>query len=336
MTEIHYSLDKLQGIIRKQKASKVVMVTSVTLKKKLDWALKDISKIYKRVEFVFIPDGEKAKDWKAIEILLKKFIQLSLDRKSIVIALGGGTIGDSVGFACSIYLRGINYINIPTTLLSQIDSAHGGKTGINFLNYKNQIGSFHNPVAIIVDERFIRTLNKDQVIDGLGEIIKAGFIRDKSILKLLGSQTIDSLSKSGILKEIIKRAVNVKQFYIKKDFKDQNIRQILNVGHTIGHALELKYKISHGKAVLHGMLQEAEISEKLSLSPLTVKKELTDLLEKLGINLEKNLKPDWKTILHDKKIQGNEIMWPYISKVGESKLISIKLLDLQSFLAIKI
>ena len=210
--------------------------------KELNWAIKEIG--VKKTNIIFIPDGEKAKEWNELERLLKKFSEFNLDRKSLVVALGGGTVGDMVGFASSIYLRGIRYIQVPTTLVAQVDSAHGGKTGINFLKYKNQIGTFYLPLTVIIDSHFIQTLENEQIVDGLGEIIKYGFIKDISILSLLKKHNLKTLVKSD-LEKIIKNLLKLKEYYISKDFKDGNIRQILNVGHTIGHAIELKYKISH-------------------------------------------------------------------------------------------
>ena len=130
---IAYSLKSIHKILEKNKPSKVCVVTSSKLVNKLNWAIKEIG--VPKSNIILIPDGEKSREWKELEKLLEKFSNLNLDRDCIVIALGGGTVGDMVGFACSIYLRGLKYIQVPTTLLSQVDSAHGGKTGINFLNY---------------------------------------------------------------------------------------------------------------------------------------------------------------------------------------------------------
>ncbi|OGN33912.1 MAG: hypothetical protein A3I39_01470 [Candidatus Yanofskybacteria bacterium RIFCSPLOWO2_02_FULL_47_9b] len=135
MSKILYSLKSLKGLLKKEKPSQVIIVTSAKLASKLGWAIKEIG--LSKKDLILIPDGEIAKEWEQMQTLLNKFIERGLDRKSIVIALGGGPIGDVVGFASAIYLRGIKYIQVPTTLLAQVDSAHGGKTGINFLHYKN-------------------------------------------------------------------------------------------------------------------------------------------------------------------------------------------------------
>lgn len=330
MPKILYSLKSIHKILKENNPSKVCLVTSDRLFKKLDWAIKEID--IPKTNIILLPDGEKSKEWKELELLLKKFSKLNLDRNSVVIALGGGSIGDITGFASSIYLRGIKYIQIPTTLLAQVDSAHGGKTGINFLNYKNQIGTFHLPISTIIDTRFIASLSKEQIIDGLGEIIKAGFIKDTSILNLLKKENINSLAKSKNLKEIVLKSIWVKDFFVSKDFKDSGDRQLLNVGHTIGHAVELKYKISHGKAVIIGMLQELLFTESLRLTSHSVRKNMLNLLKNLGINLDTDIKADWNIVLHDKKILGEKIMLPIIEKVGKSKLVTLNLETLKKSL----
>jgi 3-dehydroquinate synthase len=321
MSKIFFSLKKVHKIIQDSKPSKVCLVTSVKLAEELSWAIKKLN--IEKSQIILLPDGEKAKDWKEIERLLLRFISMGLDRKSLIIAFGGGTIGDSVGFATAIYLRGINYIQIPTTLLAQVDSAHGGKTGINFQNYKNQIGSFHLPIAVIIDTRFINSLPKEQIISGLGEIIKAGFIKDVSILSLLKKHTVSDFVTSSDLEKVVKKSIAVKEYFVSKDFEDSNLRSVLNVGHTFGHAIELKYKISHGMAVIMGMLQEFAFTESQKLTASSVRENLENLLCNLGIKVDTILKADFKIITHDKKIIGNNILFPVVESEGKVKLISL-------------
>lgn len=328
MPPIFYSLKELRPFLKKAKPSKVLIVISQTLIRKLDWAIREIP----HTNIITLPDGENAKEWKQIEILLKYFHKISLDRKSIVIALGGGTIGDVVGFASAIYLRGIKYIQIPTTLLAQVDSAHGGKTGINFNGYKNQVGFFNNPLAIIVDIRFLKSLSNDQLIDGLGEIIKAGLVKDSSILSLLRKEGAHVLQKKRTLALLVKKSIAVKQFYIRKDPKENYLRQILNAGHTVGHAIELKYKLSHGKAVLYGLLDELLIAESLGITPKSVRVNFVALLKKLNIKIERKFKVDLKSLHHDKKVYNDLILFPLIEREGKAKLITIKLTKLESLL----
>ena len=230
-----------------------------------------------------------------------------------------------------IYLRGIRYIQIPTTLLAQVDSAHGGKTGINFQGFKNQIGSFNTPLVTVVDISLLKSLSRDQIIDGLGEIIKAGLTKDPKILSILQKETFLSITNSPRLLELIKRSIKVKLSYTNKDYKDTKDRQLLNAGHTIGHAIELKYGISHGTAVLIGLVQELIFTESLGLSDPLVCRYLNNLLSTLDVSLNGKMKAEWSSVLHDKKIAEEAIVFPIIQKVRVSKLHKIDLKLLKRF-----
>lgn len=322
-----YSLKSLPKILKSSKPTKVCLVTSKKLVKPLSWAIKEIG--VPKSQIIFLPDGEKAKEWNILQKLLQKFSQLNLDRNSIVIVLGGGTVGDITGFAASIYLRGIRYIQIPTTLVAQVDSAHGGKTGVNFLKYKNQVGSYHLPIATIIDTRFLNSLSQEQIVDGLGEIIKAGFIKDPAIIFLLERHTLGNLIGSSDMKKIIHRSIAVKKYYTSLDFNDKGVRQLLNVGHTLGHAVELKYKISHGRAVIVGMLLEAELLGLLKITRASIKDDISNLLSKLGIRVDLDMKADWKTVMHDKKILGKVIDFPTIESIGKARIVKISLKTLR-------
>ncbi len=324
-----YNLKAINKLIEKDGPSKVVLITSANVQLRL----RDIfDRFFKNMPVIIIPDGEKAKSWRSIEKLLKKFLHLGLDRQALVIAVGGGTVGDSAGFAASIYLRGIKYINVPTTLLAQVDSSHGGKTGIDFENAKNQIGSFYPAIATIIDGEAINSNGLEQIIGGLGEIIKVGLIKDKSILSLLRKESVSTLSRSKKLHKIIKKSIKAKYFYVSKDEKDKGVRQVLNFGHTIGHAIELKYKISHGRAVLIGMVKELEIAERLKLTKPYVRENLLNLYGILGIGFTDKYKADWKAVLKDKKLVGDKIVLPIVVREGVSKLVKIPLLKLKKLI----
>jgi 3-dehydroquinate synthase len=183
---------------------------------------------------------------------------------------------------------------------------------------------------IVVDTTLLRSLSSEQVVDGLGEIIKAGLIKDASILKLLGKESVSKLLTSRSLQAIVRKAINVKKYYIAKDPQDIGVRQILNMGHTVGHAIELKYNISHGKAVILGMLAELKVGESLGLTPVSVRSRLIELLNSLEIDINSNYKPDWKLVLHDKKIKSGHIAFPVIMKEGEAKLVTLDLKRLRS------
>ena len=327
MSKVLYHIEDLKNILKREKPSNVHLVTSKKIAKKLSWVFVVLvntgAEGVSAGNIISVPDGEAAKTWDSLKNLLTEFSERKLDRSSLVIVLGGGTVGDLVGFACSIYMRGIRYIQIPTTLVAQVDSAHGAKTGIDFLSKKNHIGGIYEPVAIIADARLLKTLAKPQVIDGLGEIIKCGIIKDPSILSLLGKETVATLLNSKNLPLLIKKTIAVKGHYTNGDMHDKHKRQMLNFGHTVGHAIELKNKVSHGYAVLIGMLKELELTEKFGVTDKAVKDNLVKLLKGLDIAVDDGLKIDVGSISHDKKVNGDTIMFPVVFKNGQSKIVEM-------------
>ena len=331
MTPILHSVSALKPFLKKEKPSRVCIVTSKKVLPHVRWAVQTLKKL--KPTAILVPDGEKAKQWHVLEKLLKDFSHRGLDRESIVVILGGGTVGDLAGFAASIYMRGIRYVQIPTTLVAQVDSAHGGKTGIDFLGAKNQVGAFYPANAIVIDHRFIKSLSKSQIVDGLGEIIKYGLIKDPSILALLAPETVRSIHKSPKLASIIEQSIRVKDFYTSSDFKEQKGRIVLNFGHTYGHAIELKYGVSHGYAVLIGMLAELQLGEKLGITPIFVRKNLLAFLDKLGIDVGGAFKFDARLLDHDKKVKGKAIVLPVIVREGQAKLVAISTRRLKELLS---
>lgn len=325
---ILFSIKHLKRFVKAGKFSSITIITSKLVASKISGAIDLLKKISgSKLKIIFLPDGEKAKEWNVAQALLSQLIDLNIDRRGLLIAFGGGTIGDAVGFTASIYKRGLPYIQIPTTLVAQVDSAYGGKTGINFKGFKNQIGTTYNPVAVVADIKILKTLNNNQMVDGLGEIIKYGFIKDRSIINLLEKETVSSLKKNKSLEAIIRKSIKVKYFFTGKDPDDKGIRQMLNFGHTIGHAIELKYKISHGSAVIAGMLAELSVTEKLGITKKGTRQKLEKLLAKLGIETEKKIIPDWKAIAKDKKIISDRIILPVVKRIGTSFLVTIRLSD---------
>jgi 3-dehydroquinate synthase len=226
-------------------------------------------------DIVVIPDGERSKCLAAAGTLWKAFAQRELCRgESVVIALGGGVVGDLAGFAASTYMRGIGIIHVPTTLLACADSSVGGKTGVDFLKVKNLLGTFHQPEAVIVDTDFLKTLPSSELRNGMAEVVKHGVIGDAKLFRML------ERGKYG-LEELIGRSVGVKAKIVEKDERENGERRILNFGHTIGHAIELQNGgIGHGEAVSVGMVTEARIAERLGMF------HEVERLEKLLISLK--------------------------------------------------
>jgi len=248
---------------------------------------------------------------KCQEFLLKK----QFSRSDLIIALGGGVIGDLAGFVASTYKRGIDFISIPTTTLSQIDSSIGGKTAINFAGVKNVVGTFYQPIAVFIDIDTLASLTTRHFNNGLIEAVKAGLIKDKSLFELFEKDKID-------IEEIIYKAIVVKRDIVIVDEKELGIRKILNFGHTIGHGIEAYYHNSvyyHGEAVALGMLKVIEDSE--------IKQRLINVLTKLNVATDINYDKDvvYKYILNDKKIHNNSISLVRIKAIGESYLQEISL-----------
>ncbi|WP_024332866.1 3-dehydroquinate synthase [Gordonia hirsuta] len=210
-----------------------------------------------------IPDAEDGKDLQVAAYLWDVFGQIGLMRNDKVVSLGGGAATDLAGFAAATWMRGIGVIHVPTTLLAMVDAAVGGKTGINTDAGKNLVGSFHEPDAVLIDLGTLETVPRNEIIAGLAEVIKTGFIADPVILDLIEADPEAALDPTGeVLPELIRRSVQVKADVVSADLKESSLREILNYGHTLGHALERRerYKWRHGAAISVGMLFAAELA----------------------------------------------------------------------------
>lgn len=210
-----------------------------------------------------VPDAEDAKTVAVLDACWARFAEAGLDRTSVVIGLGGGTVTDLAGFAAATYMRGVRYIAAPTTVLGMVDAAVGGKTGINTAAGKNMVGSFYEPAAVIADLDVLHTLPEADRIAGLAEIIKCGFIADPEVLRIVESDPAKALQPgSAELAELIRRGVAVKAAVVAEDLTESSLREILNYGHTLGHAIEKRehYRWRHGHAVAVGMVFVAELA----------------------------------------------------------------------------
>ncbi|MEE9569509.1 MAG: 3-dehydroquinate synthase, partial [Candidatus Binatia bacterium] len=222
-----------------------------------------------RVIPIFVPEGEEHKNLKSISDIFDRLISERFERSSSLIALGGGVIGDLAGFAAATFLRGIPYIQIPTTLLAQVDASVGGKTGVNHQEGKNLIGAFYQPRLVLIDLEVLRTLPKNEFVAGLAEVIKYGIIEDPQLFALLEANLKDLLSLNrGLLEKAVAASCTIKARVVEKDEHEEDYRSVLNFGHTIGHALESLTgyeQFLHGEAVAIGMAQAATISRREGL-----------------------------------------------------------------------
>lgn len=216
-----------------------------------------------------IPHGEQNKSLNTVTSIYDNLIENNVDRNTLILSFGGGVVGDIAGFVAATYKRGLKYIQVPTTLLAQVDSSLGGKVGINYGKYKNIIGSFYLPEVTVVDVNLLKTLNKKQITCGLGEILKYGLICDYDFFKFI-SYELDKIYQLdlNVLLTIVDRSIKIKKDIVKNDLYDRGLRQILNFGHTIGHSIESYYgffKFNHGEAVILGMIYETFIAKKMGL-----------------------------------------------------------------------
>ena len=297
--------------------------------------LPKIRKILKDSEIetksIIIPSGENSKSFKTLEKLIKELLSYKIERQDSLIALGGGVIGDLVGFTSSIIYRGIDFIQIPTTILSQVDSSVGGKTGINLEEGKNLVGSFHQPRAVITDVSLLKTLPKREIIAGYAEILKCSILGDKDFFNWLkiNQKEILNLNNSSVA-EAVERSCIMKARIVEEDEKESGKRALLNLGHTFGHAIENKINkdgngILHGEAIGIGMCLSAQLSFEMSLCSKDNKDEIIQIIKKSGLptnlrdlNIEINAEEIIKIFSLDKKRKDNSNTFILISDIGSA------------------
>ena len=275
--------------------------------------------------FIFYAD-ELNKSWESVLRIIDFLIEQNCNRKTKIYALGGGITGDVAAFAASIYMRGTPLIQIPTTLLSMVDSSVGGKTAINFKNIKNLIGSFYQPERVVVDINFLKSLDEEEYLNGLAEIIKIAFMFDKDLLKKLITNKDDILNRiSRRLIEVIVKSIELKIRVVEIDEKEENERRLLNFGHTIGHAVEVdtNYTIKHGYAVAIGMFYECLYGVKHKIIGNEILDAIQKLLEQYKLFSRykiKNLERFRFALTRDKKIEKDGIVFTLPIKLGESRI----------------
>jgi 3-dehydroquinate synthase len=274
----------------------------------------------KELKIITLPDGEEYKNYQSIEYALDRLFDAKYDRNSVIIAFGGGVIGDMSGFAASIFLRGIKFIQIPTTLLAMVDSSVGGKTGINNKYGKNLIGSFYQPEAVYIDTHFLSTLPKREFAAGMAEVIKMAVMFDKEFFEKLEK---DQLT----IEEIIKRSVEIKAEVVNQDEKEKGIRSVLNYGHTFGHVIEnlTNYKTYlHGEAVAIGMIMANELSIELGFLTPEENERIKKLLRKYDLPTTFKIKDEEEFYEHffaDKKTMNNKIKFIIPEHIGKYKIV---------------
>ncbi len=285
--------------------------------------LRQLSDLGCRVNEILIPDGEKHKNLETVEQIYTELISHQADRSSSVIALGGGVTGDIAGFAAATLLRGVPYVQIPTTLLAQVDSSVGGKTGVNHPLGKNMIGSFYQPHLVCIDTDTLSTLPARENQSGLYEVVKYGLICDSEFFEFFETHLEDIQSQvTGVLQEVIGRCCSIKARITSQDEKEKDLRRILNFGHTFGHALEAAtqyQRFTHGEAIAWGMLVETHLSRLRGFLDASTSERIMQTIRSIGdlppvdsISIESLM----EAMKRDKKHQGDQIIFVLLQDIG--------------------
>ncbi|RTL19826.1 MAG: 3-dehydroquinate synthase [Burkholderiales bacterium] len=313
------------------KASAAVIVSNETVAPLYAERLRrQLEPLYPRVDLVTLPDGEQHKDWACLDRICDHLLREALDRKTVLFALGGGVIGDMTGFAAAIYMRGVPFVQVPTTLLAQVDSSVGGKTAINHPLGKNMLGAFYQPQRVIADLATLDSLPDRELRAGLAEVIKYGPIADPGFLCWI-EDNLDALlaRDKAVLGYAVRRSCEIKADVVGADEREQGLRAILNFGHTIGHAIEagLGYGVwLHGEAVACGMVLAADLSERMGLMPTGFVERLRRLIERAGLPVQPP-KLGGERYLQlmrvDKKAEAGEIRFVLIEALGRAGLHAV-------------
>ncbi|MFU7516371.1 3-dehydroquinate synthase [Clostridium sp. HCS.1] len=308
------------------KGKKIFVLTDKNVDKFYgDRVFKELSDFGYDTKKLVLEAGEETKSFFTLPKIYDELLNFKLTRSDLIITLGGGVIGDLGGFVASTYLRGISFIQVPTTLLAQVDSSVGGKVGIDLDRGKNLVGSFYHPKKVIIDPEVLKSLSDRVFNDGMAEVIKYGCIKDKEFFdKLMKYKDKEEVMNN--IEYIIHNCCKIKKEVVEKDEKDTGERMLLNFGHTIGHAIEKYYKYNkytHGEAVAIGMYEITKISE----ASFETEKGTADIIKNILIKynlpykLEINLNEIKETISLDKKNINNKLNLIFLNKIGESKIV---------------
>jgi 3-dehydroquinate synthase len=276
-----------------------------------------------QVNLLTLAQGERAKSWAVVQHLAQELLTQGAHRGTALIALGGGVVGDASGFLASIYMRGVPLVQVPTTLLAMVDAGIGGKTAINLPEGKNLLGTFHQPRLVVIDPEFLNTLPPKERLNGLAEVIKAGFIQDRQLLEQLGREGLRIFKQPEELQEVIYRAAGIKAAIVAADSREQDLRRLLNFGHTLGHGLEAAsgFKLPHGRAVALGMLMALRLSEQLAGLPEEESHWGRELLENFGYTRtlpRLNRKTVMDALTLDKKRLETGLVFVLLKHLGEA------------------
>ncbi len=306
--------------------SDALIVTNTTVAPLYALALhKALKPLYRHIHQVELPDGEAHKDWITLNRIFDALLSSTCDRHTTLFALGGGVVGDMTGFAAACYMRGVPFVQVPTTLLAQVDSSVGGKTAINHPLGKNMIGAFHQPARVVADIDVLQTLPAREVVAGLAEVIKYGPIADRAFLDWIDENLSALLARDpAALVHAVKRSCEIKARIVAEDERESGLRAILNFGHTFGHAIEagLGYgEWLHGEAVGCGMVMAAQLSHRLGLIDGDAAARLRGIIGRAGFPVRGpalGAQRYLELMRHDKKAEGGEIRFVLIDSLGHA------------------
>lgn len=279
------------------------------------------SKTSFQINWYVLPPGDSSKSIENALLITNFLFENDAKRSDIIISFGGGMVTDITGMVASIYNRGLKLIHIPTTVIGQVDSAIGGKTGLNYMNYKNVLGTFYDPKLVIIETDYLITLPKAEVTNGLGELIKTGFIGDRKILKIL-----ETNKDNVITVDLIKRGIEVKKQYVINDYYDEGARHVLNLGHTFGHAIEAasNFKISHGQAVIAGMIKVLEIGIRLNITNPKILEKLEKITKEINFDIPIMEYEEYRNyVFKDKKSIKDGIKLTILEDMNQPALIEL-------------
>jgi 3-dehydroquinate synthase len=273
-----------------------------------------------------IGQGEKNKTLATLDDIMGNLVDLEADRSAFVVGIGGGIVCDITGFAASVYMRGLRFGFISTSLLSQVDASVGGKNGVNYKGYKNMVGVFNQPEFVICDLEMLKTLDRQEFIGGFAEIIKHGAIKDIQLFEFLETNHKEALDYNiNILHRLVRDSIVIKSNVVEQDEQEKGERRKLNFGHTFGHAIEKITKLSHGKAIAIGMYLAAQVSEKMGMIELPELNRLKLLIKnmQLPIHLKIDKKDLFNAMKKDKKREGSDIHLVLLKGLGNAEVINI-------------
>ena len=327
LSSIHVG-EKLKNLEQYLPSSQVIIITDENIKK---YYHKD----FPDVPVITIGTGEGIKTLATIEFILKKLIHYSCDRSSFIVGIGGGIVCDIAGFAASVFLRGVNFGFVSTSLLSQVDASVGGKNGVNLDSYKNMVGVFNQPEFVICDIELLNTLPDVQISNGLAEIVKHALIFDKELFDFIEQYKEKALNLDyDTIFKLVSDSVKIKSKIVQLDEKESGERKKLNFGHTIGHAIEKIDQTSHGSAVSMGMVAAAKFSQKKGFIANGDVLRISSLLTEL--NLPVMLDYDADNIINaaarDKKKQGSNLFYVFLEKIGKARVEKISINEMNSLI----